>query len=85
MCSSAEELGINEYVTAYASSSLQPDDLLKGINFASGGAGYDPLTAHLVVQYIFCFLSIYYYKYFYFFITFIPRSNVILCLIKIKS
>ncbi|ESW08100.1 hypothetical protein PHAVU_009G018300 [Phaseolus vulgaris] len=43
----AEQLGINEYVAAYTSSSLQPDDLLKGINFASGGTGYDPFTARL--------------------------------------
>ncbi|KAL2346229.1 hypothetical protein Fmac_000229 [Flemingia macrophylla] len=26
----------------------QPSDLLNGVNFASGGTGYDPLTAHLV-------------------------------------
>jgi len=43
-------LGINEYVAAYTSSSLQPDDLLKGINFASGGTGYDPFTARLAVH-----------------------------------
>ncbi|XP_022636032.1 GDSL esterase/lipase At3g14820 [Vigna radiata var. radiata] len=43
----AEELGINEYSVTYTSPNLQPDDLLKGINFASGGAGYDPFTAQL--------------------------------------
>lgn len=43
----AEELGISQYVPPYVSPNLQPGDLLKGVNFASGGTGYDPLTAQL--------------------------------------
>ncbi|TKY75265.1 GDSL esterase/lipase [Spatholobus suberectus] len=44
----AEELGISQFIPPYMSPSLQPGDLLKGVNFASGGTGYDPLTAQLV-------------------------------------
>ncbi|KAH1109415.1 hypothetical protein AAZX31_04G022000 [Glycine max] len=44
----AEELGIKEYIAPYTSPALQPGDLLRGVNFASGGTGYDPLTAQLV-------------------------------------
>ena len=50
LSSSAEELGISEYITPYKSPSLQPGDLLKGVNFASGGSGYDSLTAQIVVN-----------------------------------
>ncbi|KAJ4702163.1 GDSL esterase/lipase [Melia azedarach] len=44
----AEELGIKELVPAYVSETLSPSDLLTGVCFASGGAGYDPLTSKLV-------------------------------------
>ena len=40
-----EELGIKELLPAYRDPTLQPKDLLSGVNFASGGAGYDPLTS----------------------------------------
>ena len=30
---------------------LKPQDLLKGVTFASGGTGYDPLTAKIMVRY----------------------------------
>ncbi|XP_031283166.1 uncharacterized protein LOC116141834 [Pistacia vera] len=40
-----EELGIKELLPAYLDPNLQPEDLPTGVNFASGGAGYDPLTA----------------------------------------
>ncbi|XP_061359301.1 GDSL esterase/lipase EXL3-like [Gastrolobium bilobum] len=43
----AEELGIERYIPSYNSPSLQPDELLTGVNFASGGSGYDPLTPKL--------------------------------------
>jgi len=49
---SVEELGIKEYLPAYLDPNLQPSELATGVNFASGGAGYDPLTAKLEV-YIF--------------------------------
>ncbi|GAU12257.1 hypothetical protein TSUD_02240 [Trifolium subterraneum] len=40
-----EELGIKELLPAYLDPNLQPSDLLTGVCFASGGAGYDPLTS----------------------------------------
>ncbi|KAG8377955.1 hypothetical protein BUALT_Bualt08G0087600 [Buddleja alternifolia] len=43
----AEELGIKELLPAYFDPTLQDEDLLTGVNFASGGAGYDPLTSDL--------------------------------------
>lgn len=45
-----EALGIKELLPAYRTPNLQPQDLKTGVCFASGGAGYDPLTAKLVVQ-----------------------------------
>ncbi|KAL8524162.1 hypothetical protein ACS0TY_013939 [Phlomoides rotata] len=44
----AEELGIKDLLPAYLDPSLQADDLITGVNFASGGAGYDPLTSDFV-------------------------------------
>ncbi|CAI8606616.1 unnamed protein product [Vicia faba] len=44
-----EELGIKEYLPAYLDPNLQPSELLTGVNFASGGAGYDPMTSQLEV------------------------------------
>ncbi|KAL0360517.1 UNVERIFIED_CONTAM: GDSL esterase/lipase EXL1 [Sesamum radiatum] len=41
----AEELGIKPLLPAYLDPSLQPQDFLTGVNFASGAAGYDPLTS----------------------------------------
>ncbi|KAA8537492.1 hypothetical protein F0562_027100 [Nyssa sinensis] len=42
-----EELGIKELLPAYLDPTLQNQDLASGVNFASGGAGYDPLTSEL--------------------------------------
>ncbi|KAI5640401.1 hypothetical protein M9H77_00187 [Catharanthus roseus] len=42
-----EELGIKELSPAYLDVNLKPEDLLTGVNFASGAAGYDPLTSEL--------------------------------------
>ncbi|CAJ2675786.1 unnamed protein product [Trifolium pratense] len=42
-----EELSIKEYLPAYLDPNLHPSDLVTGVNFASGGAGYDPLTSKL--------------------------------------
>ncbi|XP_056847843.1 GDSL esterase/lipase At1g59030-like isoform X2 [Raphanus sativus] len=41
----AENLGLAKTIPAYLSPNLKPRDLLKGVSFASGGTGYDPLTA----------------------------------------
>ncbi|KAI3922593.1 hypothetical protein MKX01_006282 [Papaver californicum] len=44
-----QALGIKEYLPAYLDPSLKPTDLLTGVSFASGAAGYDPLTAKLAM------------------------------------
>ncbi|CAO2833752.1 unnamed protein product [Amaranthus hypochondriacus] len=44
----AEELSIKQYVPAYLDSNLDPKELLTGVSFASGGAGFDPMTSKLV-------------------------------------
>ncbi|XP_060173195.1 GDSL esterase/lipase EXL3-like isoform X2 [Lycium barbarum] len=41
----AEELGIKGLVPAYLDPNLRDEDLKTGVSFASGGCGYDPLTA----------------------------------------
>lgn len=45
----AEELGLKPSITAYRDPNLKPDDLLTGVTFASGGAGYVPLTTKIAV------------------------------------
>ncbi|XP_021622915.2 GDSL esterase/lipase EXL3-like [Manihot esculenta] len=44
---SAEELGIKDTLPAYLDSTVASADLITGVTFASGGAGYDPLTSKL--------------------------------------
>ncbi|XP_062200965.1 GDSL esterase/lipase EXL3-like [Phragmites australis] len=44
----ASRMGIKEYVPAYLGTQLSDFDLLTGVSFASGGCGFDPLTAELV-------------------------------------
>ncbi|KAJ6953436.1 GDSL esterase/lipase EXL3-like [Populus alba x Populus x berolinensis] len=44
----AKELGIKDTVPAYLDSTVLPQDLVTGVTFASGGAGFDPLTPKLV-------------------------------------
>ncbi|KAL4578996.1 hypothetical protein LXL04_015131 [Taraxacum kok-saghyz] len=39
-----EGLGVKEYLQAYLDPSIQDNDLLSGVSFASGGSGYDPVT-----------------------------------------
>ncbi|EYU17581.1 hypothetical protein ABFS82_03G073500 [Erythranthe guttata] len=41
-----EELGIKPCLPPYLDPSLVDEDLLTGVNFASGGSGYDPLTSN---------------------------------------
>ncbi|KAL0693584.1 hypothetical protein Bca4012_060764 [Brassica carinata] len=45
----AEKLGIAKSLPAFMNPNLKPQDLLKGVTFASGGTGYDPLTAKIMV------------------------------------
>ncbi|GMH14912.1 hypothetical protein Nepgr_016753 [Nepenthes gracilis] len=40
----AEELGVKELVPAYLDPTIQMDDLLTGVTFATGCSGYDPVT-----------------------------------------
>ncbi|XP_042754619.1 GDSL esterase/lipase At3g43550 isoform X2 [Lactuca sativa] len=42
-----EELGIKEVLPPYLGPRLPIEDLRTGVNFASGGGGYDPLTSQL--------------------------------------
>lgn len=50
-----EELGIKELLPAYLDPALQAKDLITGVNFASGGAGYDPLTSKIAVHFSFLY------------------------------
>lgn len=51
----AEEFSIKEYLPAYLDTNLSPQDLLTGVSFASGAAGFDPLTSQVAVNFIFLF------------------------------
>jgi hypothetical protein len=46
---SAAKLGIKDLLPAYLGTNLTNEDLLTGVSFASGGTGYDPLTAQIAV------------------------------------
>lgn len=56
-----EELGIKELLPAFRDPTLQPKDLLSGVSFASGGAGYDPLTSKIAVR---AFYTLYLFYFF---------------------
>ncbi|RDX86234.1 GDSL esterase/lipase EXL3, partial [Mucuna pruriens] len=43
----AAKFGVKNILPAYLDPKLQPQDLLTGVSFASGGAGYDPLTSKI--------------------------------------
>ncbi|KAK1431346.1 hypothetical protein QVD17_07803 [Tagetes erecta] len=42
-----EELGVKDVLPPYLDPNLKIEDLQTGVNFASGGGGYDPLTSEL--------------------------------------
>ncbi|XP_057973595.1 GDSL esterase/lipase EXL3-like [Malania oleifera] len=44
----AQSFGVKEFLPAYLDPNLQVEDLITGVSFASGGAGFDPLTARIV-------------------------------------
>ncbi|CAN6848251.1 unnamed protein product [Brassica oleracea var. botrytis] len=44
----AEKLGLAKSLPAFMNPNSKPQDLLKGVTFASGGTGYDPLTAKIM-------------------------------------
>ncbi|XP_052627565.1 GDSL esterase/lipase At5g42170 [Lactuca sativa] len=44
----AGNLGVKEYLPAYLDTSIQDNDLISGVSFASGGSGYDNLTSKIV-------------------------------------
>ncbi|TXG52018.1 hypothetical protein EZV62_021187 [Acer yangbiense] len=46
-----ETLGIKEILPAYLDPNLQIKDLYSGVNFASGGCGFDPLTSEITTAY----------------------------------
>ncbi|RDX64832.1 GDSL esterase/lipase EXL3, partial [Mucuna pruriens] len=43
----AANFGVKQLLPAYLDPKLQPQDLLTGVSFASGGVGYDPLTSKI--------------------------------------
>ncbi|CAN8251809.1 unnamed protein product [Cochlearia groenlandica] len=43
----ADGLGVKGLVPAYRSPFLQPNDMLTGVSFASGGSGLDPMTPRM--------------------------------------
>ncbi|KAI3724496.1 hypothetical protein L2E82_36276 [Cichorium intybus] len=43
----AKGFGVKEYLPAYLDPLIHDKDLVTGVSFASGGAGYDPLTSKL--------------------------------------
>ncbi|XP_078162296.1 GDSL esterase/lipase At5g42170-like isoform X2 [Carex rostrata] len=47
----ASQLGIKEYLPAYLDPELSDEDLLTGVSFASGGAGFDNISAKIANLY----------------------------------
>ena len=47
----AEFLGFDDYIPSFASTVGSGEDILKGVNYASGGSGIRPETGQHVVMY----------------------------------
>lgn len=44
-------MGVKDYVPPYLDPNLTIEELISGVSFASGGTGYDPMTAQIGVIY----------------------------------
>uniref|UniRef100_A0A251SEE8 Putative reverse transcriptase, RNA-dependent DNA polymerase n=1 Tax=Helianthus annuus TaxID=4232 RepID=A0A251SEE8_HELAN len=44
------KLGVMDYLPAYLDPSLQNEDMIRGVSFASGASGFDPLTGRLLAN-----------------------------------
>ncbi|KAF5767334.1 hypothetical protein HanXRQr2_Chr14g0623081 [Helianthus annuus] len=54
------KLGVMDYLPAYLDPSLQNEDMIRGVSFASGASGFDPLTGRLLVCMHFLFSNIFF-------------------------
>lgn len=54
---SASKFGVKKLLPAYLDPNLQLQDLLTGVSFGSGGAGYDPLTSEIAVNNFYVYIS----------------------------
>ena len=54
---SVKELGLKDLMPAYLDQSLDDNELLTGVSFASGGTGYDPETPKIAVLCIYNFVK----------------------------
>ncbi|KAJ0484252.1 putative triacylglycerol lipase [Helianthus annuus] len=55
----AAKLGVMDYLPAYLDPSLQNEDMIRGVSFASASSGFDPLTGRLLVCMHFLFSNIF--------------------------
>jgi hypothetical protein len=49
MSGTASYIGVKQFVPAYLDPTLDVQELVTGVSFASGGSGFDPLTPSLSV------------------------------------
>lgn len=54
---------MKELIPAYLDPNLKPQDLPTGVSFASGGCGFDPQTAQIVVRVSICDATVYTYSF----------------------
>jgi hypothetical protein len=65
----ASQLGIKEFLPAYLYPDLSDEDLLSGVSFASGGAGFDNISAEIAVQHVLLVFNCCTKRHFYFILT----------------